>query len=117
MVNNKKLKFKAYDKHTKKPVSDSMCYYMSFDNDGTVNVMNNIIVCQFTGRLDDNAKEIFEDDIVMDIVGKYYSVQWNDDTCKFQLSDGTDINDGDRYSTYLVVVGNIYENSNLEVVA
>ena len=117
MLNNKKLKFKAYDNHTKKPVSDSMCYYMSFDDDGTVNVMNNIIVCQFTGRLDDNEKEIFEDDIVMDIVGKYYSVQWNDDTCKFQLSDGTDINDGDRYSTYLVVVGNIYENSNLVVVS
>ena len=58
MVNNRKLKFKAYDKHTKKPVSDSICYYMSFDDDGTVNVMNNIIICQFTGRLDDNEKEI-----------------------------------------------------------
>jgi len=56
MVNNKKLKFKAYDKHTNKLVSDSMCYYMSFDDDGTVNVMNNIIVCQFTGKLDDNEK-------------------------------------------------------------
>ena len=71
------------------------------------------IVMQFTGKLDDNRKEIFEGDIVVDIIGKHYSVEWNDDTCKYQLSDGSDLNDNDRYGTYLVVIGNIYENPKL----
>lgn len=71
------------------------------------------IVMQFTGKLDDNRKEIFEGDIVVDIIGKHYSVEWNDDTCKYQLSDGSDLNDNDRYGTYLVVIGNIYENKKL----
>ena len=68
---------------------------------------------QFTGKLDDNRKEIFECDIVVDIIGLRYLVEWNDDTCKYQLSDGSDLNDNDRYGTYLVVIGNIYENPNL----
>ena len=71
------------------------------------------IVMQFTGKLDDNRKEIYEGDIVVDIIGLRYLVEWNDDTCKYQLSDGSDLNDNDRYGTYLVVIGNIYENPNL----
>ena len=91
----------------------------SFDN---INLFDGIFeqvevipetVGQFTGKLDDNRKEIFEGDIVVDIIGKHYSVEWNDDTCKYQLSDGSDLNDNDRYGTYLVVIGNIYENKKL----
>lgn len=74
---------------------------------------NSQIQSDFTGKLDDNRKEIYECDIVVDIIGKHYSVEWNDDTCKYQLSDGSDLNDNDRYGTYLVVIGNIYENKNL----
>jgi len=74
---------------------------------------NSQIQSDFTGKVDDNRKEIYEGDIVVDIIGKHYSVEWNDDTCKYQLSDGTDLNDNDRYGTYLVVIGNVYENPNL----
>ena len=74
---------------------------------------NSQIQSDFTGKLDDNRKEIYEGDIVVDIIGKHYSVEWNDDTCKYQLSDGSDLNDNDRYGTYLVVIGNVYENPNL----
>lgn len=64
---------------------------------------------RWTGRLDDNKQAIYENDIVIDILGLKYKVEWNDDTCKWQLSDGSDINDGDRYSSYLNVIGNIHE--------
>ena len=64
----------------------------------------------FTGLHDDNDKEIYEGDRIIDINGNEYTVEWNDDTCKFQLSDGSCLNDGDRYGTYKCIVGNIYES-------
>lgn len=64
---------------------------------------------RWTGRLDDSEQLIYENDTVIDILGLKYKVEWNDDTCKWQLSDGSDINDGDRYSSYLKVIGNIHE--------
>jgi len=50
----RELKFKAYDKITHTEVAEPMCYYMSFNDDGAVNIMNNIAVCQFTGLQDKN---------------------------------------------------------------
>jgi hypothetical protein len=67
-------------------------------------------VCQYVGLNDDNGVKIFTGDKIIDINNIEYEVEWNDDTCKFQLSDGSDINDNNRYSTYKVVVGNIHNN-------
>jgi len=71
------------------------------------------IIMQFTGLEDDADEEIYESDIVLDILDNRLVVEWNDDTRKFQFSDGTDINDGNRYGTYKRIIGNIYETPNL----
>ena len=70
-------------------------------------------VMQYTGLKDENRKEIYEGDVISDGVKGLFLVEWNDDTCKFQFSDGTDINDGLRYGTSKLIMGNIYENPEL----
>lgn len=79
--------------------------------------MQPIHIMQYTG-LKENAyetgnKEIYQGDIIEFINGERLFVEWNDDTCKFQYSDGSDINDGNRYGCHKMIVGNIYENSQL----
>ena len=73
-------------------------------------------VGQFTG-LKENAFEltelnsnIYEDDIIEFINGEKLAVEWNDDTCNFQFSDGSLINDGERYGTHKKIIGNIHDN-------
>lgn len=72
----------------------------------------NCPVMQFTG-LQQDGQEFYEGDIVEFIDGKRCVIEWNDDTCQFQFSDGSAISDGDRYSTYKKIIGNIFENENL----
>lgn len=72
---------------------------------------------QFTG-LKENAfesgnKDIYEGDVIEFINGERLVVEWNDDTCQFQYSDGTPINNGERYGTHKMIVGNIYESPEL----
>lgn len=55
-------------------------------------------------------KRIFEGDVVEFIDGQRAVVEWNDDTCQFQYSDGSPLNNGDRYSTHKAIVGNLYDN-------
>lgn len=73
-------------------------------------------VGQFTG-LYENAydekernKPIYGGDAIEFIDGKILAVEWNEDTCQWQYSDGSPLNSGDRYATYKKIVGNIYEN-------
>lgn len=76
-------------------------------------------VMQYTGlkeNANDNTelnKDIYEGDIIEFLNGDRFSVEWNDDTCQFQFSDGSPINNGERYATYKKIVGNIYKNKNL----
>jgi hypothetical protein len=67
---------------------------------------------QFTGLHDENGIEIYESDIVNTVYGSLV-VEWNDDCCKWQYSNGMDINDGKMYGMSKWVIGNIYENPEL----
>ncbi len=85
--------------------ADDVCYSM-------VRVITDTIG-RFTGKIDDMGVKIFEGDVVKDIVGNQLSVEWNDDTLRWQVSNGEPLNDGDNYSAYWIVIGNIHENPHL----
>lgn len=55
----------------------------------------------------DGDHEIFDGDIVEFSNGQRLTVEWNDDTCQWQYSDGSPINGGERYGVYKRIVGNI----------
>lgn len=118
----REIKFRAwlkgYDKmfYSEEPDSDEsrrffpFVFNMETKRDFSI---DDFYFMQYVGLKDDNGKEMYEEDIISDISGNILTVEWNDDTCKFQFSDGSDINDGERYGTYKVVIGNIYENPEL----
>lgn len=78
----KTIKFKAYDKHTNRQVTDPLSYYMSIDDNGTLNVMNNIIVCQLR-YTSPNGTEYYDGDI-------YYHAGYGEETvsdiCELQAA-------------------------------
>lgn len=109
--------------------SDSVKYFVEFDgtawfNDGTreydiLREKPHFKLMQFTGLYehcnDDTAlnKEIYEGDLVQFHNGQILAVEWNDDICQWQYSDGPPIHSGDSYGCFRRVVGNIYENPEL----
>lgn len=109
----REYKFRAWNGET--------MVYPSLDGHGQINsgwiISNYETVMQFTG-LKENAfesgnKDIYESDVIEFINGERLVVEWNDDTCQFQYSDGTPINNGKRYGSHKMIVGNIYESPEL----
>lgn len=75
-----------------------------------------VSLMQFTGLTDSNNVPIYEGDIVQRLGGKntiLTAVEWNDDACEMQYSDGTRLNADDNYGCWKSVRGNIYENAEI----
>lgn len=70
-------------------------------------------VGQFTGLLDDSEKELYDGDIIENINGVRLAIEWNDDTLRWQLSDGEPLNDGPNYGSTKYLIGNVTDNPEL----
>jgi uncharacterized phage protein (TIGR01671 family) len=128
----REIKFKLYDKHVNRQVSAPACYYMSVNDDGSIAIMNNIAVCQFTGLTDKNGKEIYEGDILQSDFGdgKPTPIYFGEFACStyetkdlatqigfyWHEEDGTKSIFGKSIvgnMDYCEIIGNIYENPEL----
>lgn len=125
----REIEFRAWLKDEKKMVkvselrdidtdikSDQNVIYFDFEKQEYCNKgFDEVELMQYTGLTDKNIIKIFEGDIVK-FDNKLYEVIWENDECRFGLTDNT------RYSFLILaswrmqniqVIGNIYENSEL----
>jgi len=121
----KDIIFRGVYKRTNTPVYGCLLYGVGIDQEQicqieVVNAAEHRVydvfpdsVAQYTGRKDANDRNIYEDDLLMDISGKIHSVSWDDDCLQWKLSNGDGLNDGDNYGAYFVVVGNLFQNFDL----
>jgi uncharacterized phage protein (TIGR01671 family) len=112
---SREIKFRALDIHNK-------AWHLNYTNVDCMRNLNNsnYVVTQFTGLLDKNGREVFENDIVRfwanpkdygGYKGHDYiaSVEWDEFNVGFILSDGHGLRDFE----FLEVIGNIYQNPEL----
>jgi uncharacterized phage protein (TIGR01671 family) len=108
----REIKFKLYNKHVNRQVSAPACYYMSVNDDGSMAVMNNIAVCQFTGLTDKNGKEIYEGDVLSvdnyKVLIKFIGGQFVGYNSNYAITETQN-----RNWLQWTVIGNIYENPEL----
>lgn len=123
----RQIKFRGKDEDTKEwlygfytqfqhPNHQEMKYCICTEKSQYKKVMGVIpdTVSQFTGLVDRNGKEIYENDIVsFPLKHKNLLVEWNDDLCVYQFSDGSLINSGDNYSEIIFIVGDVFDNPEL----
>lgn len=125
---NRQIKFRVWDTHHKQWVGGC-----AIELDGTIIDIHhaepetNCIAQQYTGLLDKNGKEIFEGDILNQLLDSkpcYYIVEWGNqaDYCGFVLRpimkrDGTSRTTVHDFQIYLAkgfeIIGNIFEMSEL----
>jgi uncharacterized phage protein (TIGR01671 family) len=85
-------------------------------NRSTTGSQDNYVIQQFTGIIDKNGKEIYEGDIIVQLIknpvfshGAAFAVEFKDNSLREEGIMGWNI---DTYQTY-EVIGNIYENPEL----
>lgn len=118
----RELKFRAWYKSGKKMIYNIQNEFeerIELGMDCFSDYLNNddFIVNQFTGRIDKEGKEIYEDDILLIIGQGYFRVTWDRDNCKFYLLPLEDYPDEmplDRsWEVDYEVEGNIHEDKDL----
>lgn len=123
----RKIKFRAWDKAMNWMVYDVQNAYDGMWSDKNTDEINdhyNYVstmqsfmnekefgFMQYTGRVDKNGTEIYEDDLVADECGRIYRVVFKGDCWRCEPVKGYSKN---RWiSNQLEIVGNVYENSEL----
>lgn len=134
------IKFRVFDRRTRKTyfpteenelflsIGDSGYFEVqdhsqTIDYKTLVNALDNdIVLMQFTGLTDNNGKDIFESDILVDSVGRNWVVKYNNKMAAFMAhfidSEGNtnQFQHFERFTSTqkpLEVIGNIHENPEL----
>jgi uncharacterized phage protein (TIGR01671 family) len=123
---NRELKFRAYHKH-RKEIYDVYGFNKHFvfkdildgpGSDGVPDKIEDVDLLQFTGLLDKNGKEVYEEDILEHAYERLivtYGIQEVDafNVLGFNIYTMQGSEPGKRLSLEIEVIGNIYENPEL----
>lgn len=90
-------------------------YTDDFNNTIKYHQENDLVLMQYTGLKDKNGVEIFEGDIVKEVIGGEIAyVVYKKGSCSFTLEYKANvIGDGLHYDSHIEIIGNIYENKEL----
>jgi uncharacterized phage protein (TIGR01671 family) len=112
---NREIKFRAWDAEQNKMIETFDCEYQIHVNkeDGSLYCggympngdWNEPPLMQYTGLKDKNGKEIYEGDIVTNLHGNKYVIEWDDDLVGWNV--------GNNISHSRYVIGNIYDTPDL----
>jgi uncharacterized phage protein (TIGR01671 family) len=129
-MEQRKIKFRAWDKINEYMITDvdsinfingdriiSIDYEDREEVNSTIS-FDNIYILQFTGLLDRNGNEIYEGDIVSNGDNYACEVKWSDIDYAWQLieygnNDGIRLHTLTAYTSTFVLLGNVFENSEL----
>ena len=126
---SREIKFRAWDKSTKKMLFPSEIHFLSntyylscnWEGVGFVNTRFSELM-QFTGLHDKNNKPIFEGDILKladsdhlnwEMVGEVVSVEWKAPRFRIKNKRGVTGIVDESDSEYVKIIGNIYEHPDL----
>lgn len=113
----KTLKFKAWDK-TDKKIEDVFMIDFQFEEAElryTTRPFEDIVLLEYTGILDKNGKEIYENDLIKsNKSGKIYKVVWNVSSLAFEIHNIKNQHESMLFINCLFnsykVIGNVFEN-------
>ena len=103
------IKVRVYDTNAKKFVNPNEALYINPDTGEIEKTRSGLIVMQFTGRLDKNGKEIYQNDIIK-ACGNIFLVKWDRQAAAFRYVDSGGNSESPLNYDDVEVSGNVYKN-------